>query len=96
MMGANGTGPTTTIVSRERDFEIFDSLPECVRQALNFAMFKYVAAEVAITVRQFGPEKIAAALPLSDQRMLEKERTGIPLAPARRRPRKDPWHDWTP
>jgi hypothetical protein len=72
--GANGTGPMSMLVSRERDFAVFDTLPEVVRQALNEAMFKYVAADVAALVATVGPDRVAAALPASDQRLLEKER----------------------
>lgn len=72
--GANGTGPMTMLVSRERDFAVFDTLPPVVRQALNEAMFKYVAADVAALVATVGPDRVAAALPASDQRLLEKER----------------------
>lgn len=74
--GHNGTGPDTVLVSRERDFAIFDELPPRVRKALNEAVFKYCAAEVAATVITFGEDRIAAAIPTVDQRMLNKERAG--------------------
>jgi hypothetical protein len=90
----NGAGPVTRNVTLQRDFEIFDSLPACVREALNYSMFKYVAAEVAITVKSFGAERIAAAMPASDQRLLEKERTGANLA--KPPPKRGMWDDWQP
>lgn len=72
--GANGTGPISVDVSRERDFEVFDELPAEVRKALNEASFKYLSLDVAALVATIGAERVAAAMPLSDRRLLEKER----------------------
>jgi hypothetical protein len=65
-MMTNATGPASIIINRERDYEIFDTLPAVVREAMNDSWFAYSSAEVAARLRKHSATRVALDLAQSD------------------------------